>query len=96
MRELSFYSNIATITYLETHHPHSVMLRRRLFIPETGCQPPADVLHGRRKEQLDGGVVSFTCRPGFELTGHAVMYCNGLQWNGTEPSCQRKTTVGER
>ena len=62
----------------------------RWCVSETGCPPPADVIHGQRTELLQGGVVSFKCSPGFELSGHAVMYCNGLQWNGTEPSCQRK------
>ena len=57
---------------------------------ETGCEAPPEVPHGQQNELLNGGVITFTCSAGFELSGHATMYCNGLQWNGTAPTCERK------
>ncbi|KAF0291757.1 MAM and LDL-receptor class A domain-containing protein 2 [Amphibalanus amphitrite] len=61
--------------------PHSVCVK-------AGCEAPPEIPHGQQEELLNGGVITFTCSPGFELSGHASMYCNGLQWNGTVPTCE--------
>jgi len=40
---------------------------------------------------MDGAVVSFQCKWNYELVGNAVLYCNGIRWNGTEPTCNRES-----
>lgn len=39
-------------------------------------------------QKLDGAILMFFCEPGYTLIGNAEIYCDGVQWNGTIPSCR--------
>ncbi|KAK8747888.1 hypothetical protein OTU49_016211, partial [Cherax quadricarinatus] len=42
---------------------------------------------GSREYLYDGALVRYTCDAGYQLRGSPALYCNGIYWNDTEPTC---------
>ena len=47
-------------------------------------------IQNKRNQPVTFQITLENAPPGFTLSGHQVMYCNGLQWNGTVPNCERE------
>jgi hypothetical protein len=57
-----------------------------------GCLPlSAPPPNGAVIKEHGGAVVRFVCESGFSLFGDAVVYCDGVFWNGTTPWCITNT-----
>lgn len=54
------------------------------------CNKLSAPSNGYMAETQRGGVLTFSCNPGYNLVGSAVVYCAGFVWNTTAPVCQSK------
>ncbi|XP_056324437.1 latent-transforming growth factor beta-binding protein 3 isoform X2 [Danio aesculapii] len=54
----------------------------------SGCPGPGDLLHGSAVVSKDRSLASFSCGAGFSLSGSALLYCKGKNWNSTKPVCK--------
>ncbi|XP_002663850.2 uncharacterized protein si:dkey-163f14.6 isoform X2 [Danio rerio] len=54
----------------------------------SGCPGPGDLLHGSAVVSRDRSLASFSCDAGFYLSGSALLYCKGKNWNSTKPVCK--------
>ncbi|XP_038072724.1 fibrillin-2-like isoform X3 [Patiria miniata] len=55
-----------------------------------GCQVPRNtaVQNGIINIKNAGAMLKIECRSGYKIRGSSVLFCNGLVWNGTLPTCQ--------
>ncbi|XP_059051446.1 uncharacterized protein LOC131846215 [Achroia grisella] len=59
-----------------------------------GCIVP-NVPHSLQLSKHDNAWLTFFCLPGYELKGRPAMYCDGITWNGTAPSCVDTNTASK-
>ncbi|KAJ8687225.1 hypothetical protein QAD02_023019 [Eretmocerus hayati] len=52
------------------------------------CSPMPTPKHAVVGAKYRGAILMYFCEPGFVLVGNAEIYCDGLQWNGSAPSCR--------
>ena len=85
--------NISPIFEFETP-THSLLLSsRHAFSAVVNCNDPGALENGARSGSVFtfGGEVTYTCNPGYTLSGSSIRRCqaNGL-WSGTPASCTSK------
>lgn len=53
---------------------------------KSGCEVP-DVKNSFVMKSHKSAWLQVFCLPGYNLVGSSFLYCNGVRWNGTTPSC---------
>ncbi|CAG7721912.1 unnamed protein product [Allacma fusca] len=54
-----------------------------------GCQQLKIPIHGNILEEFSGALATFNCDSGYELIGEPVLTCDGTDWSGSPPICNK-------
>ncbi|XP_014681502.1 PREDICTED: C4b-binding protein beta chain-like [Priapulus caudatus] len=52
------------------------------------CEAPPTPRFAVVMRHYEGAMLEYRCQPGSNLTGAAVLVCDGSSWNGTAPTCE--------
>lgn len=60
---------------------------------ESGCRPIRKPANAEVRQSIGGAVVAFYCGGETQLLGDPVLFCDGIRWNGTEPTCYAQPVI---